>query len=162
MESINELFTDSRPFARACQHYYRVVLHQNAATATLNTRIELAQARLRIAADPHARAVAAGVFGYRALADHPLARELPVLPACGIAYDLAARDEAALDALVVAIAECARAAGHTRVVVVTTGEVQLVGVEPSRDAALLDRKYAVGVLDLARCETRIRMFQRAA
>jgi hypothetical protein len=157
---IDELFVESRPFARACHHYYRVVLHQNAPTATLNTRIELAQARVRVAADPHAHACAAGVFGYRALADHPLAQQLPSADA--IAYDLAARDDDALDALVVAIAEQARAAGHTRVYVVTTGDARLVGVEPGRDIALVDRKYTVGVLDLARCETRIRMLQRAA
>jgi hypothetical protein len=138
---IQSLFAPDQRFARAFHHYWRVILKQNEPTATLNTRIELAQTADKLIenlADPamftvgHQRDIGYephGIFGYRALEAHPFGAKIarvvktttgPFAGQCrgqlGIAHCVGILDAHAsmevLKTIFLSIARKAMAAGH--------------------------------------------------
>jgi len=191
---VRALFAPDQRLARSFRHYWRTVRGHDEPTARLETLIDLRHDADELIArrDPELHAIgfqrvvaswedaggpaayqAEGVFGYRALADHPLGASIaevvehvPSRPvaandahAIGFAYDLAVLDLGAeVDVaaeLLAAIGRTARRAGHARVVVTTADRdlaLQLAcgGVELLPELALPDRKQIAGLFELAR------------
>lgn len=182
---IHALFQPDQRFGRAFHHYWRTVLKQNEPTATLNTRIELAQAADKLLAnlsDPHYHVVCkddqpVGIFGYRELTAHPVGREiarvverLPRAEASpgpyGFAHCVGILDaHASIDILKQMFGSIARkaiAAGHGQLFFFTSDHrleklYRRFGMEFSRELALDSSKHLVGMFDLERCENRIRL-----
>lgn len=137
---VRSLFAPDQRFARAFHQYWKVVLGQNAATATLNTRVELAQAAAKLVAhlaDPNIFTVGyqgatyepIGIFGYRDLEAHPFGQKIadvitegPIAARCGrrlgIAHCVGILDAHAgleiLKTMFLSIARKAQAADHAQ------------------------------------------------
>jgi hypothetical protein len=143
--------------ARTFEHYWSAV--QNAATAKLNTRVELARAAGKLLAnlaDPDVFTV-----GYPGAEYEPIGMfEYASGIARGVSIDEARATDQVLEAMFLSIARKAQATAHRQLVLVTR-DSELValcrrfGLEVVPES--VRSKRLVGTLDLARCENRVRL-----
>jgi len=191
---VRSLFAPNQRFARAFEQYWKVILGHSEHVARRETQAELAHAGdalIANLADPAIFTVGhleangyqpIGIFGYRALAAHPVGGKIAEAVATsalaarfggrfGIAHCVGILDAHAglevLKTMFLSIARKAQAADHEQLFFFTSdhrleGLYRRFGMEFPPELALRDSRHLVGLFDLTRRDGQRRVEEIAA